>query len=358
MAGKKALTSRERYARMFAHREADRVPIADHPWGATIERWEKEGLPKGVHYADYFDIDFAPLFSVDTSPRFEEKVVEETDQYVVRTTGWGVTIRNWKHDASTPEFLDHTIVDRAAWKKARKRMTPARDRVNWDRLKSDYALWRKKGWWTQCLLWYGFDVTHSWAVGTERMLMALAEDPEWCVDMFNHYLDLNIAMLEMVIDAGYAFDSTYCYDDLGFKNSQFMSMGMFRELLKPVHKRAIEWAHSKGMKAHLHSCGDVMPFVPEFVEIGLDCLNPLEIKAGMDPIALKRDFGDRLVFNGGLNAAIWGEREKFEAEMRRLVPVMKQGGGYICGSDHSVPSSVSLEDFRRFVELAKELGRY
>ncbi len=358
MAKKKALSSHDRVKLMFEHKEADRVAITDHPWPATVERWEKEGLPKGASFAERFDIDFMPMFIVDNSPRFEVKVLEKTPEYTVSTTSWGVTQRSWTHDASTPEFIGHTIVDRASWEIAKKRMTPSKDRIDWAKLKTDYAEWKKKGWWTQCLLWYGFDVTHSWAVGTERLLMALAEDPEWCVDMFNHYLDVNIALLDQVIDAGYTFDSTYCYDDLGFKNNQFMSLNMFRELLKPVHARAIAWAHSRGMKAHLHSCGNVMPFVPEFVEIGLDCLNPLEIKAGMDPVALKRDFGSKLVFNGGLNAAIWGEREKFEAEMRRIVPALKTNGGYILGSDHSVPSSVSLQDFGRFVELAKELGKY
>ena len=352
------MTSHERFKRMFEHKEADRVPIMDHPWAATIERWEKEGLPKGKSFTDYFRIDFVPCFSVDTSPRYPEKVIQETDEYVISTTKWGVTIRNWKHAASTPEFLDFTITGPEAWRQAKKRMKATNDRIDWAQLKKDYTLWRRKGYWTQCLLWFGFDVTHSWAVGTERLLIALVEQPDWCVDMFNHFLDVNIALLEMVLDAGYTFDCTLCYDDMGYKHNQFFSMKMFRELLKPVHKRAIEWAHRHRMKTELHSCGDITPFVPEFVEIGLDALNPLEVKAGMDAVGLKKQFGDRLVLHGGLNAAIWGEREKFEPEMRKLVPILKQSGGYICGSDHSVPSSVSLEDFRRFVKLAKELGRY
>jgi len=123
-------------------------------------------------------------------------------------------------------------------------------------------------------------------------------------------------------------------------------------------KRAVDWAHSKGIYTRLHSCGNVMPFVDDFVEIGIDCLNPLEVKAGMDPLALKKKHGDKLVLNGGLNAAIWGDFDKFEAEMRRLVPELKKNGGYIFSSDHSVPSSVSLETFRKTVELAKKLGSY
>ena len=145
---------------------------------------------------------------------------------------------------------------------------------------------------------------------------------------------------------------------MGYKRNQFFSLRTYRELLKPVHQRAIDWAHAKGVKAHLHSCGDVRPFVPELVEIGLDALNPLEVKAGMDPVALKRQFGDKLVLHGGINAVLWDKPDPIEAEMRRVIPVLKEDGGYIFSSDHSVPSSVSLEDFRRIIDLAKTLGAY
>jgi uroporphyrinogen decarboxylase len=169
---------------------------------------------------------------------------------------------------------------------------------------------------------------------------------------------VNVALLEMVWDAGYTFDSIIWYDDMGYKHNQFFSLRTYRELLKPVHKRAVDWAHSKGAKAHLHSCGDIRPFVPELAEIGVDALNPLEVKAGMDPIELKRMYGDRLALHGGINAVLYNDMPALEAEMRRVIPVVKENGGYIFSSDHSVPSSVSLSDFRRIVGLAKELGCY
>lgn len=108
----------------------------------------------------------------------------------------------------------------------------------------------------------------------------------------------------------------------------------------------------------LHSCGDVRPFLPEFVEIGIDGLNPLEVKAGMDPIAIKQTFGQDLLLHGGINAVLWDDREAIEAEMQRMIPALKEQGGYIFSSDHSVPSSVSLDNFRYIVDLAKQLGRY
>jgi uroporphyrinogen decarboxylase len=80
------------------------------------------------------------------------------------------------------------------------------------------------------------------------------------------------------------------------------------------------------------------------------------VKAGMDPVKLKRRFGARLALKGGLNAVHYADPERMFEEMRRVIPEMKRGGGYWVSSDHSVPETVSLEQFREFVRLAKELG--
>jgi len=352
------MTSHERFRCMYDHKEADRVPIIDGPWGATIERWRREGMPEDMSFVDYFGLDKVAGIGVDNGPRYPVETIEETDEYTVVKSSWGATLKTWKHAASTPEFIDFTVKDPDSWREAKARMTPTRDRVNWDHLKANYPTWRDEGYWIGGSGWFGFDITHAWFVGTERVLMALITDPEWCMDMFNHELDLNLALLDMAWDEGYTFESFSWPDDMGYKQNQFFSLQTYRDILKPVHRRAIEWAHAKGVKAELHSCGNVMPMVPELLEIGLDALNPLEVKAGMDALALKDEFGDRLVLHGGINAVLWDDVEAIEAEMRRVVPALKQGGGYIFSSDHSVPSSVSLENFRRIVELAKELGSY
>jgi uroporphyrinogen decarboxylase len=343
---------------MYAHKEADRVPIMDSPWGSTIERWRREGMPEGMHFTDYYDIDKIAGISVDNSPRYERKILEQTDDYTIETSNWGTTMRRWRHAGGVTEFLNFTIVDRASWEEAKARMVPSDDRINWKHLQNNYAKWREQGAWIRANFWFGFDVTHSWMVGTERVLMAMVEEPEWLVDMWNHQLDLNLALYDRVWDAGYHFDDIHWPDDMGYKGTQFFSVNMYRELLKPVHKRAVDWAHAHGVKVHLHSCGDVRPFVPELIDIGVDMLNPIEVKAGMDPTVLKAQYGDRLAFHGGLNAALYDHPEQMWTAMEQVVPVMKQNGGFVIGSDHSVPESVSLAQFAHFVELAKKLGSY
>lgn len=352
------MTSKERFARMFAHLEADRIPIIDSPWKTTVDRWRREGMPDGANYVEYFGLDYVASIGVDNSPRYEARVIEETDAYTVQTTQWGATHRNWKHATSTPEHIGFKIVDPDSWAKAKARIRPGRDRINWAHLERNYKTWRQKGYWIQAGLTFGFDITHARLTGTERLLIALVEQPAWCMDMFSYLLDVNLALLDMVWDAGYEFDSIQWPDDMGYKQNQFFSVAMYRELMKPYHKRAIDWAHAKGIKAHLHSCGDVNPFVPELVEIGLDALNPLEVKAGMDPVHLKATYGNVLAFKGGINAVLWDKPDEIREEMQRVLPAMKAAGGYIFSSDHSVPDTVSLENFRRIVGLAKELGAY
>ena len=353
-----AWTTRQRFKRMFAHQEADRVPILASPWGTTVERWRREGMPADADYAEHFGLDRVVGVGGDSSPRFEEKVIEETADYIVRYDSWGTTAKNWKHASSTPHWLARTIVDRNSWEAAKARMVMTRDRIDWASLAAHYPLWRKNDWWIQGGLWFGFDVTHARVVGTEQCLLWMAEDPDLVRDIFTTELDCSLQLLDMIWDEGYTFDSIFWCDDMGYRNGTFFSVPMYRALLKPVQQRAIEWAHAKGIVAHLHSCGNVNAFVPELADIGLDALNPLEVKAGMDPVYLKKTYGDRLVLHGGLNAMLWNHIDQIEAEIRRLLPILKQGGGYIFQEDHSIPDNVSLEDFRRILKLAQELGRY
>jgi uroporphyrinogen decarboxylase len=352
------MSTRERMLRTFEHKEADRVPITDSPWGSTLERWRREGLAADADWADYFELDRMGWIGADNSPRFPVATLEETEEYVIVKTAWGATQKNWKHHGGVPEFLDFTIRDRDSWEVAKARMTPERNRVDWAALARDYPKWRERGAWVWAGFWFGFDVAHSWAVGTQRVLEALVEDPEWMSEIFNHYLDVDLALFQMVWDAGYHFDAITWPDDMGFKGHQFFSLDMYRAVLKPVHRRAAQWAHDKGIKVEMHSCGDVRPFVPDLIEIGIDMLNPVEVKAGMDPAWLKATYGGRLCFHGGLNAALFTQPQQLWEQMRQVIPVMKKGGGYVLSSDHSVPDSVSLKEFGEFVRLAKELGTY
>ena len=352
------MNSWERIKRMYEHREADRVPILDAPWAGTIRRWVREGMPAGMDWEDYFGADKIGVINVDISPRFEKKILEENDRWYIATSQWGVTMKHFKEEDSTPEFLDYRVVDADTWAEAKARMTLDDDRIPWKMLKENFPKWRAEGRWIRAVFWFGFDVTHSWMMGTENLLIAMMEEPELAEDMFDTYLSRTTALYDRLWDAGYHFDEMFWYDDMGYKGTTFFSPAMYRELLQPYHKRAVKWAHDHGIVAQLHSCGDIMSIVPDVVATGVDALNPLEVKAGMDVLKLKKEYGDRLVFRGGINAVNWNNTEAILAEINEKVPILKENGGFIFSSDHSIPNSVSLENMRLIMEEIKRVGKY
>jgi uroporphyrinogen decarboxylase len=343
---------------MFDHREADRIPVTDSPWQGTLARWRREGMPAAADWRDYFGADKFETIGINITPNYPERILEETDRYVIKTSPWGVTMKHFKEMDSTPEFIDFRVTTPEAWEEAKARMTVDRNRINWARLARDYPRWQAEGCWIQAGFWFGFDVTHSWMVGTETLLIALMEEPEWVTDMFDTYLNQCIAHFDLLWDAGYRFDCITWPDDMGYKNTTFFSNAMYRALLQPFHTKAVAWAHSKGVRAHLHSCGDIMRLLPDVVATGIDALNPLEVKAGMDAVQIKRTYGDRLVLHGGINAVLWDRKEEIIPEIERLIPILKENGGYIFSSDHSIPNSVSLENFREILRTVQRVGVY
>lgn len=355
----KNLTERERILRTYRHQEIDRIAMCDTAWTGTVKRWKDEGMPADADWRDYFGFDKPIRLWLDNSPRFESKVLETTDRYKIITTSWGATRKVFNQLDSTPETLNFYYNSSDKWEEAKQKMlTYHEDRVNWKYLEENYPKWKAEGRFLQLGLWFGFDVAHSGLVGTEDFLIAMYDEPEWVTDVFDTYLTSSLDLAQRVLDAGYEFDGVHWFDDMGYKGSPFFSPELYRELLKPYHKKAVDWAHERGLVTELHSCGYIEPMIDDLVDIGVEMLNPLEVKAGMDPFKLKAKYGDKLAFHGGINAQIWDKPELVLAEMERIIPALKEGSGYIFASDHSIPNSVSLENMTKIAKLAHKLGKY
>ncbi len=356
------MTTFERMTHIYNHQMPDQVPITDWLWESTYWRWLKEGLPTKLEEAvNYLGMDrFVQLNYdvIDSSPRFEEYVIEETEDYRIERDRFGITKKNFKPVSATFQHLDHEVKDKDSWLKAKERMTPSRDRINWAYLEQNYPRWRKEGYWIIVAPWFGYDVVNARMCNTETILYAMMDDPDWVADMCNTGCDLSIALLEMMLAEGYDFDEWMWYDDMAYRGGMIFSKKKWREILMPYQKRVIDWTHDHGKKVHLHCCGNINALLPELVELGIDMLNPLEIKAGMDPFAIKRQYGDQLVLRGGFDIQKWHCAEEVEEDIRRKLPVMMEGGGYVFSSDHSVSDLVSLQDYLRIVQLVREVGKY
>lgn len=355
------LTTYERMKLMYNHQEADRVPITDWIWESTLWNWRKQGLPYVVDWKSYCGLDKIVRIGqehIDTSPQFHSHVIEENEIYIIQKDVWGMTAKNFKPISSTPTLLDCEIKDPDTWKAAKQRMIPSRDRIDWSIWKTHYKMWRNNGYWIEVAPWFGFDIINSRMIGTETTLIAMIECPEWIRDVLNHGCDLAIALLDMIWAEGYTFDEVLWFDDLGYKNTTLISIDMWKELIRPYQKRFIEWAHLHGIKTHLHSCGHVKYLIPHFLEIGLDMLEPMEVKAGMDPIDIKRKYGKELVLKGGMDVRNWVDIDKAKTEIQEKLPILKESGGYVFCSDHSIADNVSLQNYMKIVETAKAVGSY
>jgi uroporphyrinogen decarboxylase len=359
-----SMTSYERVAATLVRKPVDEIPGAVSPWGETIERWKREGyIADGEDVAEHFGQDIRSCWAINcvADPDFEPKVLEETEETILVLDGNGAMLRSHKGHATTPEHVDFTVKDRSGWEELIK---PRLLDVNRNRIKfSEYRNAKTFAAERQRFFCWGgvapFEQMHP-VCGHEYMLIGMALDPDWVKDMVNTYADFTIAHLETLFAEEGKPDGMFFYEDMGFKNKPFMSPAMYREIVQPGHKKLFDYAHSLGCKAIVHSCGYVEALVPGLIEAGMDCLQAMEVKAGMDLVKLFNDFGDRIAFYGGLDVRtlVANDRDAINAELeKKITPVIKGGGGYILHSDHSEPPEVDHDTMRYFIDRGREIAR-
>ena len=196
--------------------------------------------------------------------------------------------------------------------------------------------------------------------GHENILMGMAMDPDWIRDMVDVYTTLTIDLYETVFAQEGLPDGFWVWDDLAFKHRPFMSLSMYRETIYPAHKRLYDFAHSHGLPVIHHTDGLIDSLIPQLIEGGVDCLQPLEIKAGMDLVKVKRAYGDKIAFIGGMDARelISNDLGRVKRELESKLPAAMAGGGYVLQVDHSVSHQVDYETYRYFVEEGLRIGTY
>jgi len=352
------MTDRERVLSALDFQEADRIAIHDAPWDTAIERWHQEGLPEETDPAEYFGFALVGAWA-DLSMRLPTELLEETEKYTITRTNDGEVIKNWKHSMSTPGTMDFFIKTRTDWEEHKSRLEWSGDRVDWVEVRRIEQQAHEQGKWFHFSGAFGYDRIQC-LIGSERLLMAMAEEPEWIEDVFMTCAGLVVTALEEMVGAGLEFDGVFVYDDMGYRNAALFSPAMFRRFEFPGHKMIYDCCHAHDLKVILHSCGRVSELIPDLIEAGLNCLQPLEVKAGMDLVELKRQYGDRLAFMGGIDVRCMADPDPaaIEQEIATKIPPAKEGGGYIYHSDHSVPDNVSFEQYKHTIELVHQYGTY
>jgi uroporphyrinogen decarboxylase len=202
--------------------------------------------------------------------------------------------------------------------------------------------------------------------GMENCLVDMTSNATLACALFDRLLELKLAFWEMALPrlAG-LIDVVSEADDYGTQTSQLISPRMFRELLKP--RLRILFARIKqlapGARLFFHSCGNVRPLVPDLIELGVDVLNPVHIRAdGMEPAALKRDFGRDIAFWGGgvdtQEVLPFGTPQNVRDDVRRNIEALSPGGGFVFNTVHNIQPDVPPENIRAMWETLQEFGAY
>jgi uroporphyrinogen-III decarboxylase len=154
-------------------------------------------------------------------------------------------------------------------------------------------------------------------------------------------------------------DGMVIWGDIAYRKDMFFSPDYWRRYYKPGLKAMVDVCHENGLPVIYHGCGNVSRVFEDFIEIGIDAYNPLEAKAGLDVVDLRRKHGHKIGFCGNMNVIEWAEcsQEELRAVVLRKLNAAK-GGGLIFQSDHSVPSNVSAENYEYVVNLVREYGQY
>ena len=369
------LTSKERIARILQHRPVDRVGLFEVFWRETAAKWSSEGrFARPDDVSDHFGLDVRrtggeitpaawKLVNLLADPDAQDELVEETEATRLVRDGNGALLRWVKGRSGAPEHVDFLVKDRRGWEEhIRFRLVDAaayERRIDYARYRDLRAECDRQNVFLTAGVVAAFDLM-SPMCGHEHLLAGMAADPGWVREMAGLYTTVTIDLLEILFEQEGPPDGLWVWDDLGFKHRPFMSPAMYREILFAAHKRLFDFAHAHKLPVILHSDGLVEPLIPHLIEAGIDCLQPLEAKAGMDLLKLKKRFGERIALIGGMDARVLVSNDlaQVENELRSRLPEAMAGSGYILQVDHSVPDQVSYETYRHFVEDGLRIGTY
>jgi len=369
------LAKLERMNKALRHEEPDRVPISDFFWGSFVKRWRKDlHLPDSAEPYSWYDLDW-----IVTTPNMDPwirpfETIREDEKEVVVKTGFGATLRK-RFDFPMPEFMSFetdTIeklqaavfddpYDRRRYYEAGDNQIAgvgdgfARNSPAWtETIKSlhpDFPVYGSMIECSECL---------TRLIGQENALLWMGMYPDELGECINRigqfYLDCCKAEIAA---ANGLLDGFVIWGDVAFKYSMLFDPEYWRQYFKPWVKAMIDECHRHNLPVIYHGCGNVSLIFEDFIEMGLDAYNPLEVKADMDAVRLKKLYGNKIAYCGNNDIQVWetGDKELIKRDILRKLNAA-QGGGFIFQSDHSVSSGVSGQTYDYIVNLVREYGKY
>jgi len=357
------MTGIERIARILKHQSVDRIGLHEEFWVDTKERWVAEGhISESEDLSQHFglDIEFCWPLNLSIDVKHLPEVIAQTDDTETFIDANYTTVIRHKKRTAVPGHLDWRIKTRTDWEQfAKPLLKPGINRIDFDGYRTardrNHAAGR----------FFAYGSTNGWQLacdicGQQNLFMALVEEPDWTREIMRTYAQLIIDLQEQLFASCGKPDGIWYFEDLGYKLRPFLSPRMYRSIVMPAHKLACDYAKSINVPVIMHSCGFVEPLIPSLIEAGIDCLQAMEIKAGMDLLRIHERYGEKIALFGGIDATILetNDRGLIERELMAKIPLVKQGFGYILHSDHSISPRVDYQTVKFFFERGLALGRY
>jgi uroporphyrinogen decarboxylase len=352
------MTSRERVLTAFEFTEPDRVPV----WlGASPEFRELArrhlGLEDDESLSLYIGDDFRRVYATYAGPKAFGPSHDLQPGSTYRTP-FGVE----RHGYGYGQPTSHPLAQAATL--AEVHAYPWPDPA-WMEVSHIQAEARRYGGQYAIL---GGDWSPFWhdaidLLGMENLTYKMFDMPELVDALLGHIVGYYAGVSQRIFDAAAAdMDIFFIGNDFGGQIGPLIGDTLFRRYMLPHLEQLVDLGHDYGLKVLMHCCGGFASLLPALIEIGLDGVQSLQPTCrGMAPASLKALFGDQIVLMGGIDTQmlIEGTPERARAETRRVVEVMKPGGGYIASPSHDyLLPETPVENVIAAYETIREVGRY
>jgi uroporphyrinogen decarboxylase len=381
------LTSRERVLAVLNHEIPDRVPIVIGPsnaTGITMPAYRKLKQLLGVESPEGFLYDWPELGTAKIDETILERLHSDVRGVLDREPA-SIRERNLGRELGSPYFNSWGVGsvegDPGTWFPAIHPMAETHsiadlesypwpdmnDPTRVAHVKAEaQKLVRENKYAIMGTPWLAFPLERAFAMQRmDRFMLSLGWHPDFAKALLAKITELCKTLMGHFLDeCGDVIDMIKIGDDLGMQNSLLMSPKMYREILKPFHADYLAFIKSRTTaKVFFHTDGDVFPLIPDFIEMGVDILNPIQTSAGKmsDLEGLKRQFGKNIIFCGGIDThrvLPFGTPEDVRKEVKRIIDVLGKDGGYMLASVHTVMPDVSPENILAMVDAVDEFGWY
>ena len=368
------MTPRERFLSTVGFNKPDLAfVIAMGGWSQTLERWKNEGWD-GRPLEEVFGTDVILNAGVYTSqasfhyiygpvPPFSRKIIKEDEDTRLVINEEGILMKEPKdyRDSSMPQFLKFPVRTREDFQKFRReRLQPNFHQ----RIPSDWrrklSLWSRGKYPVMCYAdrWGGFFGPLRNLMGLTNLCIAFYDDPVLVEEMMAERAESIILITEEILKYC-SLDAFMFWEDMAFNKCSLINPKMYRKMALKYYRRVCDWLHSKGIKhIFVDSDGNIWELIPIWLEAGINGVYPCEVKAGMDVVKMRKEYGRDLVLMGGIDkrAVARGGRAMKE-EVNRVIPVVEEGG-YIPHLDHGAPPDISWRNMCEYMDyLMRCLGR-